>query len=396
MNILTWNIEGISRNRFNLAKIIDDEAPSLIFIAEPWLHLADAPLTLKEFSHQYNHYLNSEDLHDNLLSLSKSRAHGGTLALWKKELDPYISIQDPVSSRILVLVLDKPGFQTSIHITIYLPTAGKDSDFIKELSTLQNITDNLNDAYPDSVTFIRGDANASSVPRDNNKRDALFKYFLEENKLLSIPINHSTYHHFMNGGMSDSTIDVILASEDTSEGIPSSAIETLVKVICSKTNSAVDSCHDILISELLLPTKAMLGPSPDNIVAPKVQHTKHRILWSEQGILDYQKLLAQSLPPLELNYCDVSDPEVATILFKVTNHILSEAAKQPNKSVVIGKGPKVKKPKTPSEILLAMKQKSVALKTLNNARTNHSSTAAEKENALKSYNEVKSCLQNLL
>ena len=132
MTVLTWNVEGFSRNVFNLLKILQDEDPHLIFISEPWLHLPDAPLALKEYLYKYNFYLNSEDRHDALLSLSKSRAHGGTLAIWKKELDPYVTMLEPSSSRILALLLEKPGFQTSVHITVYLPTAGQDTAFMKE------------------------------------------------------------------------------------------------------------------------------------------------------------------------------------------------------------------------------------------------------------------------
>ena len=182
---MTWNIEGFSRNAFNLLDILLQEDPSCIFISEPWLHLADAPLALKPFLPQYCYYLNSEDRHDPLLSLSKSRAHGGTLAIWKKELDAYVSVIEPTSSRVLSLVLDKPGYKPSIHITVYLSTSGRDADFMKDLAQLQDTIDYANEKYPDSSLFIRGDANASPIPRSNNQRDELFKYFIYENKKIT-------------------------------------------------------------------------------------------------------------------------------------------------------------------------------------------------------------------
>ena len=110
MKVLTWNVEGISRDVFNLLDLAEAEQSSVIFIAEHWLHLLDAPLTFDEYFHQYSYFLNFEYRHDPLLSLTKSRAHGGTFALWKKELNPFISNLEPLSSHILVLVLDKPGF----------------------------------------------------------------------------------------------------------------------------------------------------------------------------------------------------------------------------------------------------------------------------------------------
>ena len=206
INNLTWNIEGFSRNAFNLLQLLQQEDISLIFISEPWLHLADAPLALKQFLPMYKYFLNSEDRHDSLLSLAKSRAHGGTLALWKNELDAYITILEPSSSHVLALVLDRPGYRTSVHITVYLSTSGKDSDFMRDLANLQDTIDHVNEKYPGNILYIRGDANASIIPRANNQRDEVFKYFITENKFSFTDIQHNTYHHFMNNGLSNSVL----------------------------------------------------------------------------------------------------------------------------------------------------------------------------------------------
>ena len=285
MNIknLIWNIEGFSRNLYNLLQLLQDEYPSLIFISEPWLHLSDAPLTLKQYLHQYNYFLNSEDRHDDLLSLSKSRTHGGTLALWKKDLDPYITVLEPSSSRVLALLLDIPGYQVSIHITVYLSTSGKDSDFMKDLAHLQETIDIVSEKYPESLVFVIGDFNASVIPRSKNKRDELFTYFVLENKFASIEFSHKTYHHFTINGLSDSNIDVILYPEEPSVG---SAAEVLNKVICGKTNPLVDSSHDVLISTFPLHFLGKSDVSAANVTAPRVQHTIHKVVWSEEGIAD--------------------------------------------------------------------------------------------------------------
>ena len=157
---------------------MDQEEPSLIFISEPWTHLPDSLLATETLNNLYNFYLNSEDCHDELLSLQKSRAHGGTMTLWSKDLDPYVTILEPISSRILVLVLDVPGYQVSIHINIYLPTSGKETEFMEQLALLEDTIDQINEKYPNSVHYIRGDANASHLPRNDNKRDKLFNFFL--------------------------------------------------------------------------------------------------------------------------------------------------------------------------------------------------------------------------
>ena len=135
--------------------------------------------------------------------------------MWKKELNPFVTILEPTSSRILTMVLDKPGYPLTIHKNIYLSTAGKETEFVQELALLEDTIANTVKMYPDSTIFIRGDANAVIVPRSNNKRDLLFQHFITNNDLVPIPTGHPTYHHFTNNGLSDSSIDVILGSSLT-------------------------------------------------------------------------------------------------------------------------------------------------------------------------------------
>ena len=221
---------------------------------------------------------------------------------------------------MLCLVLDKPGYRTSIHITIYLTTSGRDPDFVKDLVHLQDTIDFINDKYPEASIYICGDANAATTPRKCNKRDEVFKYFISENNLLPININHKTYHHFTNNGLSDSCIDVLLQP-----ATDNSNTEFLEKILCMKTNSLIDSNHDALISTLTL-THQETSKSLDNIpVAPKIEHMKHKIVWSTEGIKNYQNLLLKTLPTLQHDYSDVHTHEEASILFKISNHILTKA-----------------------------------------------------------------------
>ena len=380
-------MEGFSRNAFNLLQVIHDEKPSIIFAAEPWLHLPDAPVALKEYTNQYSYYLNSEDRHDTLLSLEKSRAHGGTLALWSHNLDPYITVLEPPSSHVLPILLEKPGYQASVHITVYLPTAGKDAEFMRELSNLQDVIDNVIEKHPDSEIFLRGDANASIPTRAGNKRDAVFEYFLDDNKLLPVSIGHKSYHHFVNNGLSDSNIDIIAHT-----GVTNS--ESLLKVLCSKVNAFVDSSHDILITSVTLPNSSKADQSPDNVKAPVIEHTKHKVKWSDEGILAYQELLSSCLPTLQSDYCDVSDTEVASVLFRVSTHMLTEAAKNTNDFVELGNAPKAKKPHIPKEVKVAARAKVKALKALNAAKEVSDTLAIEAATA--NFKLAKSEHQNLV
>ena len=77
--------------------------------------------------------------------------------MWKKELDPYVSVLPTSSSAFLPIILKVPGYTQSIHIAIYLPTAGRDSDFISALSQLDVFVSEAAIRYQCPI-YIRGDA----------------------------------------------------------------------------------------------------------------------------------------------------------------------------------------------------------------------------------------------
>ena len=49
---------------------------------------------------------------------------------------------------------------------------------MEDLALLEDTVDDLIDNHPDFVVYIRGDSNASVVPRDKNTIDSLFQFFL--------------------------------------------------------------------------------------------------------------------------------------------------------------------------------------------------------------------------
>ena len=135
------------------------------------------------------------------------------------------------------------GYQTTYHINIYLPTSGKENEYVEELSKLSNVIEDIE--HPDVVTYVRGDANASFKARKKNGRDTLFRHFVNSMGLHHNELNHVTYHHFTGDGASDSSIDVLLESKDGSS-------ETLSKIVCSKNSPNIDSHHDLIISKVVI------------------------------------------------------------------------------------------------------------------------------------------------
>ena len=61
LKILTWNIEGLKRNIFNLKHFISLTSPDLLFLSEPNIFSHDQGPPMNHFRSEYYCYLNSED-----------------------------------------------------------------------------------------------------------------------------------------------------------------------------------------------------------------------------------------------------------------------------------------------------------------------------------------------
>ena len=186
-----------------------------MFISEAWLYQCDLETTLALLSSVYSYHLNSDDSFDPELPLYRSRAYGGTLILWRRSLDRFVTVMETTSSRILPFILDIPGLAITAHICVYLPQANLEKEILDQLSKLEEIVEKIEEKYNDIPIFIRGDANASIPVRTAKKRDVLFRFFCDRINLTSTLTNHKTYHHFVREGNSDSSIDLILHKNST-------------------------------------------------------------------------------------------------------------------------------------------------------------------------------------
>ena len=204
------------------------------------LFQCDQHLAMNLFKGEYDHHLNSEDDYDPEIPLMKARSKGGTMILWKKSITQYVSIfTDIHSSGFLPLILSFPGLPISIHIAIYLPTAGQDSNFVEVLVGLDACIEKLFEKYPDAVLFIRGDQNVNF--KDKN-RTTIFQKFCTDWGLLASDIGHNTYHHFVGDEASDSQLDVLLCSRKFKSN------EKFEKLFCKFLHPIISSHHDAILS----------------------------------------------------------------------------------------------------------------------------------------------------
>ena len=297
---MTWNIEGLKQHQFVLADVLLSHLPDIVFLSEPLVFQTDIQSCLNTVQHEYCHSLNSSDLYDRDLPILKSRAIGGTLALWRRQLDPYISVYPVDTPAFLPLIVELPGAQTSVHIALYLPTSGKEYEYVSELASLKNCLYNLKEKYCNPPIYVRGDGNSN--PK-NVARHNLLASFREEFFLKLVEINHPTYHHFMGGGKYDSNIDIILFSDpghecdqdknpchDCSQGEHhgchrNQVHESVIQIVCKLDCPEILSHHHMIISQLTLPPACPKQVSTDLVRAPRTERPRYRTHWDEAGIV---------------------------------------------------------------------------------------------------------------
>ena len=158
------------------------------------LHHCDLSPLLQPFQGIYEATLNSEDLYFPDLALDKVKAHGGTMVMWHVSLSPYITALPSSSSCYQSILLKMPGSVSSIHTALYLPTAGKEEQYMSALVELEAHLNEINEKFPDMVHFVRGDANSN--PK-NIGRFNLFSHFCSLFSLRRVELFHTTYHHFV-------------------------------------------------------------------------------------------------------------------------------------------------------------------------------------------------------
>ena len=56
-----------------------------------------------------------------------------------------------------------PGCALTIHIDVYLPTLGQESQFLDELAKLSLVMDELSDEHPNAPVYLRGDFNVNQA-----------------------------------------------------------------------------------------------------------------------------------------------------------------------------------------------------------------------------------------
>ena len=344
---MTWNIENIKPNQYFLSDLLLSQQPDIVHISEPQTYQSDIALCMNNVKHEYCYWLNSDDIYDPDLPLEKSKAVGGTLAMWRTWLDPYLHVHPVQTSAFLPIVLQLPGAVTSVHIVIYLPTSGKEYEFISELANLKNCLEELEDLYDSPVFFIRGDGNAN--PKNKSRFEA-FSRLLSEFSFKQLKLDHPTYHHFVGEGKFDSNIDVILHSDRNF------VTERLQHIVCKFKQPLFSSQHDIIVTSFTLPRQTEKPKPCDLVTAPRTLIERCKILWDQNGIETYKKLVSHQLHQVRESWEDPSSVSLTSIFLQATNHVLTFAAATTNQSFSLTEKRLTKPAKIPTNIKAAKRK----------------------------------------
>ena len=318
--MMTWNIEGLKAHVHALYDIVMLNLPDMIFLSEPLIFQTDLDESLALLSHEYEYSLNVASSYEPLIPFAKSRAFGGTLVLWRKYLDPYITLFPTESTAILPIVLQMPGTRVSAHICIYLPTHGRDNEYVSELANLRNCLHKIIDKFQDPIIAIRGDKN---VNKKNLKRTQLFQNFTSMFTLYETCIDHPTYHHFTGNGEFDSNTDTILCNDKM--------LETIDHIICKLSNPTISSHHDVIISTFKQPTRLSPPPSTASLPsAPRVSYNRCKVNWTQEGKEAYSSIVGAQLEEVRQAWCNISSNAAFSVVIQCTNDILTSCAKETN------------------------------------------------------------------
>ena len=212
------------------------------------------------FHGEYDFVLNSDDTCDHELPFMKNKSNGGTMILWRKSLCKFITILPSPSVSFSALLFHPPGYSASLQVALYLPTSGKEDEFVDELTNLRIFIEDQVNKHPDILVFIRGDSN---VNEKHVARSKIFENFKTNLNLTSLPTGHKTYHHFLGNGLFDSAIDVILCTKSKPIN------EQIEQILCKNDHLWIKSHHDAIISTFTLPLKHV-AQNPSIPQAPEI------------------------------------------------------------------------------------------------------------------------------
>ena len=263
-----------------------------IFLQEHWLPHHEAQLSLNNDFNNYSFYTTSSDMFlsvEDLILTSGPTWHGTAIG-WHSSISSSITKMPIISDRFCG-VKYKNTDKHSLNIlayTAYLPTSGKDEEFIETVSQLTTDIENNIDDKKNFALLIGLDSNQSE--KSTTRRTMAMRSFMLHFSLKTIlPDDKATFHH--NNQISESQIDHILYF------IPDSHENVRIQFsdhLCKNENSSNLSSHDVIVGQVSLPTIPYTNKEED-LSQSYTDFKRKKPKWNSEGIDCYQNETAELL-----------------------------------------------------------------------------------------------------
>ena len=262
----------------------------------------------------------------------------GTAIGWAKDADKHVSKVPVVSERFCGLKYsDKATDTFMLAYSAYLPTSGKDDEFLEVLSLLS--FDIQNNFIENCCLLIGLDANQSE--KSSRRRTEAMDKFRNQYSLKTIlTSNKPTFHH--NNQTSVSQIDHILYF------IPKSSKVSVKmhKHLCKLDYFSNLSSHDVIVGNISLPSIKSVENEKDYSTT-YTDFPVAKPLWNEDGLPGYQKQSSEILQSLLSKF---NQPEFIPVLSELFSKMLVISAENNFETVTPAKNiSSIKKPYFSSE-----------------------------------------------
>ena len=305
--MLSYNIEGFRRNNSYLTNLLDSESPSVIFLQEIWMMLADQN-SINSLSPNYSFSISTPDMVQNtedLLSHQNHSWHGVAIG-WRNDLSSHIL---PLKSECHRIAGIKLGLSSGnlLLVSFYAPTSGHDDDFLESMSNLSDFI--KSNSSPSDYVAIGADANCS-VKSSLRRRDAWKNFCDTHNLTIHLSPQPSFHHH---NGSSSSYIDLF--------AVTSSIKMSKVSQICTLEDPLNLSSHDPVFSEIKV---NLVQASCDNKYSKTYSDfDRKRIHWDASKISAYEDFAEHTLQKALTFF---NSPETIPVLSSLIPKLLVQSA----------------------------------------------------------------------
>ena len=160
------------------------------------------------------------------------------------------------------------------------------------------------------------------------------------------------------------------------------------EIVCKHQHPLIQSHHDMVVSTFSLPFYKEMVKRVDNITAPEVDNERVKIVWSDEGVRDYENALADNLTRLRNTWCEPSSPALMSVLLSTTYSMMLTAASTTNKSVQLGKRSQ-QRPSIPPDIRAAQQNLMKKHKLLKQVKSSQNSDLSALEAARLAHSDAR-------